>query len=46
MLFNHQLGPQARVSLAFFFVVVPVVVAIWDYYGFLVCRDGLYFLLG
>jgi hypothetical protein len=25
-----------------FFAVVPVVVAIWDYYGFLVCRDGLY----
>jgi hypothetical protein len=36
----------ARVSLAFFFAVVPVVVAIWDYYGFLVCRDGLYFFLG
>jgi hypothetical protein len=43
MLFSHQLGPLARVSLPFFFVVVPVVVAIWDYYGFLVCRDGLYF---
>jgi hypothetical protein len=46
ILFNHQLGPLAKVSLAFFFVVVPVVVAIWDYYGFLVCRDGLYFFLG
>jgi NADPH-dependent 7-cyano-7-deazaguanine reductase QueF-like protein len=33
ILFNHQLGPLARVSLAFFFVPVPVVVAIWDYYG-------------
>jgi hypothetical protein len=33
ILFNHQLGPLARVSLAFFFAVVPVVVAIWDYYG-------------
>jgi hypothetical protein len=22
------------------------VVAIWDYYGFLVCRNGLYFFLG
>jgi hypothetical protein len=30
MLFNHQLGLLARVSLAFFLVVVPVVVAIWD----------------
>jgi hypothetical protein len=40
ILFSHQLGPLARVSLAFFFVAVPVVVAIWDYYGFLVCRDG------
>jgi hypothetical protein len=28
ILFNQQLGPLARVSLAFFFVVVPVVVAI------------------
>jgi hypothetical protein len=36
MLFNHQLGLLARVSLAFFFVAVPVVVAIWDYYGYLV----------
>jgi hypothetical protein len=45
ILFNHQLGPLARVSSAFFFVVVPVVVAIWDYYGFPVCRDGLYFFL-
>jgi hypothetical protein len=35
-----------RVSLVFFFAVVPVVVAIWDYYGFLVCRDGLYLFLG
>jgi hypothetical protein len=43
--FNHQLGPLARESLAFFFAVVPVVVAIWDYYGFLVCCDGLYFFL-
>jgi hypothetical protein len=34
------------VSLAFFFVAVPVGVAIWDYYGFLVCCDGLYFFLG
>jgi hypothetical protein len=46
MLFRHQLGLLARVSLALFFAIVPVVVAIWDYYGFLVCRDGLYFLLG
>jgi hypothetical protein len=37
---------MAGVSLAFFFVVLPVVVAIWDYYDFLVCRDGLHFLLG
>jgi hypothetical protein len=43
--FNHQLGLLARVSLAFFFAAVPVVVALWDYYGFLVCRDGLYFFL-
>jgi hypothetical protein len=35
-----------RVSLVFFFAVVPVVVAKWDYYGFLVCRDGLYSFLG
>jgi hypothetical protein len=33
ILFNRQLGPLARVSLAFFFVAVPLVVAIWDYYG-------------
>jgi hypothetical protein len=46
MLFNHQLGLLARVSLASFFAVVPVVVAIWDYYGFLVCHDGLYFFPG
>jgi hypothetical protein len=46
ILFNHQLGPLARVSLVFFFVAVPVVVEIWGYYGFLVCRDGLYFFLG
>jgi hypothetical protein len=46
ILFNHQLGPLAKVSLVFFFAVVPVVVAIWDYYGFLVCRDSLYFFLG
>jgi hypothetical protein len=39
------LGLLARVSLAFFFVAVPVRVATWDYYGFLVCRDGLCFLL-
>jgi hypothetical protein len=25
---------------------VLVVVAVWDYYGFLVCLDGLYFILG
>jgi hypothetical protein len=37
---------MAKVSLAFFFAVVPVVVVKWDYYGFLVCRDGLYFFLG
>jgi hypothetical protein len=43
---HHQLGLLARVSLAFFFAVVPAVVVIWDYYGFLVCRDGLYFFLG
>jgi hypothetical protein len=43
---NHQLGLLARVSLVFFFAVVPVVVAIWDYYGFLACRDGLYSFLG
>jgi hypothetical protein len=41
ILFSHQLDPLTRVSLAFFFVAVPVVVAIWDYYGFLVCCDGL-----
>jgi hypothetical protein len=35
----------ARVSTAFFFVAVPVVVAIWDYCGFLVCRDGYTFFL-
>jgi hypothetical protein len=46
ILFNHQLGPLARVSLVFFFAVVPVEVAIWDYYGFLVCRDDLYSFLG
>jgi hypothetical protein len=46
VLFSHQLGPLARVSLAFFFAVVPVGAAIWDYYGFLVCRDGLYYFLG
>jgi hypothetical protein len=45
ILFSNQLGPLARVSLAFFFAVVPVVVAIWDYYGFPVCRDGLYISL-
>jgi hypothetical protein len=45
ILFNHQLGLLARVSLAFF-VAVPVGAAIWDYCGFLVCRDGLYFSLG
>jgi hypothetical protein len=28
ILFSHQLGPLARVSLAFFFVAVPVRVAI------------------
>jgi hypothetical protein len=33
ILFNHQLRPLARVSLAFFFVAVPVVVAKWDYCG-------------
>jgi hypothetical protein len=33
-----------RVSLAFF-VAVPVIVAIWDYCGFLVFRDGLYVFL-
>jgi hypothetical protein len=32
ILFSHQLGPLARVSLAFFFVAVPVGAAIWDYY--------------
>jgi hypothetical protein len=46
ILFNHQLGLLARVSLAFFSVVFSVVVVIWDYYGFLVYRDGLYFFLG
>jgi hypothetical protein len=46
ILFIHQLGPLARVSLAFFFVAVPVGATIWDYYGFPVCRDGLYFSLG
>jgi hypothetical protein len=46
ILFSHQLGLLARVSLAFFFVAVPVGVAIWYYCGFPVCRDGLYFLLG
>jgi hypothetical protein len=30
---------MARVSLAFFFVVVPVVVAVWDYYGLFWVRD-------
>jgi hypothetical protein len=45
ILFNHQLVLLARVSLALFFAVVPVGVAIWDYYGFLVRRDGLYFSL-
>jgi hypothetical protein len=44
--FSHQLGLLARVPLAFFFVAVPVGAAIWDYYGFPVCRDGLYFFLG
>jgi hypothetical protein len=33
ILFNHQLGLLARVSLAFFFVAVPVMFAIWAYYG-------------
>jgi hypothetical protein len=33
ILFSHPLGPLARVSLALFFVAVPVGVAIWDYYG-------------
>jgi hypothetical protein len=33
ILFSHQLGPLARVSLAFFFVAVPVGAAIWHYYG-------------
>jgi hypothetical protein len=33
ILFNHQLGLLARVPLAFFSVAVPVVAAIWDYYG-------------
>jgi hypothetical protein len=37
---------MARVSLGLFFVAVPVLVAIWDYYGFLVCRDGSYFSPG
>jgi hypothetical protein len=32
----------ARVSLAFFFAVVPVGVVVWDYY-ILVYRDGLSF---
>jgi hypothetical protein len=39
-------GLLARVYLVFFFAVVPVVVAKWDYYGFLVCRDVLYSFLG
>jgi hypothetical protein len=46
ILFKNQLGLLARISLAFFFIVVPVVAAILDYCGFLVCRDGLYFFLG
>jgi hypothetical protein len=33
ILFSHQLVLLARVSLAFFFVAVPIGVAIWDYYG-------------
>jgi hypothetical protein len=33
ILFSRQLGPLARVSLAFFFVAVPVGAAISDYYG-------------
>jgi hypothetical protein len=33
ILFDHQSGLLDRVSLAFFFVAVPVIVAIWDYYG-------------
>jgi hypothetical protein len=41
ILFNHQLDLLARVSSAFFFAVVPVVVALWGYYGFPVCRDIL-----
>jgi hypothetical protein len=32
ILISHQLGPLARVSLATFFVAVPVGVAVWDYY--------------
>jgi hypothetical protein len=36
ILFNHQLSLLARVSLAFFFVAVPVAAAIWDSYG--LCR--------
>jgi hypothetical protein len=38
--------PVTESSLAFFFVAVPVGAAIWDYYGFPVCCDGLYFFLG
>jgi hypothetical protein len=33
ILFIHQLGLLARVSLALFFVAVPIGVAIWDYYS-------------
>jgi uncharacterized protein YeeX (DUF496 family) len=40
ILFSHHLGLLARVSLAFFFVV-PVVVAIWNYCGFLVWQQYL-----
>jgi hypothetical protein len=46
ILFNHQLGLLARVSLAFFFDAVPVGAAIWDYCGFPVCSDVSYFSLG
>jgi hypothetical protein len=46
----NPLQPSVRSAGQSFFslllAVVPIVVAIWHYYVFPVCRDGLYFFLG
>jgi hypothetical protein len=45
ILHSHRHESLKSHSLVFFFVALPGVVAIWDYYGFLVGRDGLYLFL-